>query len=118
MTDYALTQRNILETFQDGALFRTSHHLYALPEYFAAVVFLILLGNLTVVYGVKLLSCDDALFGHLKMLAYLNIAGGILAGSVVLAVIAPIATAAAAVVAALVFFKSSKLIRDQGSLVS
>lgn len=84
----------------------------------AAVVFLILLGILTVVYGVKLLSCDDALFGHLKMLAYLNIAGGILAGSVVLAVIAPIATAAAAVVAALVFFKSSKLIRDQGSLVS
>ena len=79
---------------------------------------LVPLGVVQAVFGFKLLNCDDDLFGHLKKLAYLTIAIGILLGTIVLAVVVPIVSAVADVVLALIFFRGAKIISEHGSLSS
>ena len=82
------------------------------------ILLLVPFGVVGAVFGFKLLNCDDDLFGHLKKLAYLNIATGILLGTIVLAVVAPIVSAIADVVLALIFFRGAKIISEHGSLSS
>lgn len=84
----------------------------------ASIVLLMPFGVVAIVFGIKLLNCDDDFFGHLKPFSYLTIATGVLYGSVVLILFAPLTDAVSSVLLALVFFKSAKLVRTQGSLAN
>ena len=80
------------------------------------ILLLVPLGVVWAVFGFKLLNCDDDLFGHLKKLAYLTIAIGILLGTIVLAVVVPIVSAVADVVLALIFFRGANVISEHGRM--
>ncbi len=79
---------------------------------------LIPLGVIYVVFGIKLLNCEDDLFGYLKPFSYLTIATGIMTAAVVLILLGIVTAIVSDVILALIFFKTAKLVQTQGPLVS
>ncbi len=82
----------------------------------ALIILLIPFGIIYVVFGIKLLNCEDNLFGYLKPFSYLTIATGIMITVVVLMLFGMITSIISDVILALIFFKAAKLLQTQGSL--
>lgn len=82
------------------------------------LVLLIPLGIIYVVFGIKLLNCEDNLFGYLRPFSYMIIATGIMTAVVVLILFGMITSIISDVMLALIFFKAAKLMQTQGSLSS
>ena len=73
-------------------------------------------GVLTIIYGIKLLGCEDSLFQMRKNLAYAEIVTGVLTVSIVGAVLAPIAVIVAYVFQSIIFFRAAKVLQTHSSL--
>lgn len=82
------------------------------------LVLLIPFGVIYVVFGIKLLNCEDNLFGYLKPFSYMTIVTGVMIAVIVLALLGIITTMISDVILALIFFKAAKLIQTQGSLTN
>ncbi len=82
----------------------------------AVLLLLIPLGIIYVVVGVKLLHCEDDLFGYLKPYSYLTIATGVMVAVIVLVPFGIITSIIADVILALIFFKAAKQVKTQGAL--
>ncbi len=82
----------------------------------AVLLLLIPLGIIYVVVGVKLLHCEDDLFGYLKPYSYLTIATGVMIAVIVLVPFGIITSIIADVILALIFFKAAKQVKTQGAL--
>ncbi len=82
------------------------------------LVLIIPFGIIYVVFGIKLLNCEDDLFGYLKPLSYLTIATGFMTAVVVLMLLGMLTAMISDVILALIFFKSAKLVQTQGSLAN
>ena len=76
------------------------------------------LGVIYVFLGIKLLNCEDNLFGYLKPFSYLTIATGIMTAVVVLVFFGFITAIISDIILALIFFKAAKLMQTQGSISS
>ena len=73
-----------------------------------SVVELIAFGGLAIYLGIKLLRCEDPLFGQIKPIAYLTLAMGITLASVILALLGVLISFALGIAMALMFFRASK----------
>lgn len=82
------------------------------------LVLLIPFGVIYMVFGIKLLNCEDNLFGYLKPFSYMTIVTGAMIAVIVLALLGIITTMISDVILALIFFKAAKLIQTQGSLTN
>jgi len=80
------------------------------------LILLVLIGIIMVLFGLKLLKCADDLYGYLKTYSYLTIASGIMIAIFILALFGIIISLISDVILALIFFKSAKLYKEQGSL--
>jgi hypothetical protein len=83
----------------------------------AVLLLLIPLGIVYVVVGVKLLHCEDDLFGYLKPFSYLTIATGVMTAVVVLMLLGVVTSIIADVLLAVIFFKAAKQIKTQGAFI-
>lgn len=72
------------------------------------VIGMIAYGIVFILYALKLLQCKDTLYGHLKPLAYLSLASGVLMITVLLALIAIPLGFAYDVLLSMIFFKAAK----------
>lgn len=77
-----------------------------------AVVFLIVFGVIYTVFGIKLLNCDDDLFGYLKSFSYLTIISAIMIATIILMPFGIITSTISDIVLAIIFFKASKIYRN------
>jgi hypothetical protein len=68
---------------------------------------LVLFGALTIYLGLKLLRCEDPLFGQMKLIAYLTIAMGIATASVLLVLLGILFSFPLAIALAKMFFRAS-----------
>lgn len=85
----------------------------------AGIIYLMVpLGVIYVVFGIKLLNCEDNLFGYLKPFSYLTIATGIMTAVVVLVFFGFITAIISDIILALIFFKAANLMQNQGSISS
>lgn len=85
----------------------------------AGIIYLMVpLGVIYVVFGIKLLNCEDNLFGYLKPFSYLTIATGIMTAVVVLVFFGFITAIISDIILALIFFKAANLMQTQGSISS
>lgn len=75
------------------------------------IVLIIPLGIIYIVFGIKLLNCEDNLFGYLKPFSYLSIATGIMMAVVILIPLGMITSIISDIVLALIFFKAVKNIQ-------
>jgi hypothetical protein len=73
-------------------------------------------GIVCVVFGIKLLNCEDNLFGYLKPFAYLHIATGVMTAMILFILLAIATSIISDVILALIFFKGAKLAQTQGLL--
>jgi len=82
------------------------------------LILMIPLGVIYVVFGIKLLNCEDNLFGYLKPFSYMTIATGIMMATIVFILFGMITSIISDVILALIFFKAAKLVQTQGSFAS
>jgi len=69
---------------------------------------LVVFGVLLIYLGLMLLRCEDALFGQMKLIAYLTIASGITTASIVLTFLAVLLSFPLGIATAKLFFRASK----------
>jgi hypothetical protein len=69
---------------------------------------LVVFGGLAIYLGIKLLRCEDVLFGQIKTIAYLTIAMGITMASVVLVLFSFLISVALSIAMAILFFRASQ----------
>lgn len=81
-----------------------------------SVVLLIPFGIVYVVFGIKLLNCDDGLFGYLKPFSYLTIATGVMVAIVVTVFLGMVTSIISDIFLALIFFKAAKAVQARGTL--
>lgn len=72
------------------------------------VLLLIFSGILSIIYGIKLKNCPDDMYGHLKLLANMYIATGVLMASIILVPISFITSIISSILMAQIFFKATK----------
>lgn len=73
-----------------------------------SIILLIPFGIIYIIFGFKLLKCENDLFGYLKPLSYLTIITGILTSVVFLIMFSMLTSIALEVFLALIFFKAAK----------
>lgn len=73
-----------------------------------SVAELIAFGGLAIYLGIKLLRCEDPLFGQIKLIAYLTLAMGITLASVILALLGVLISFALGIAMALMFLRASR----------
>jgi hypothetical protein len=73
-----------------------------------SVMGMIAYGIVFILYALKLLQCKDTMYGHLKPLAYVSLASGVLMVTVLLALIAVPLGFAYDVLLSMIFFKAAK----------
>lgn len=73
-----------------------------------SVIGTIAYGIVFILYALKLLQCKDTLYGHLKPLAYVSLASGVLIVTVLLALVAIPLGLAYDVLLSMIFFKAAK----------
>lgn len=78
-----------------------------------AVGTLVLLGAVSIVFGIKLLGCNHNLFGMRTKLAYANIVVGILSATIIGYVFVPIVSVLEYVFFAIMFFRAGDLLTTQ-----
>lgn len=81
-----------------------------------SVVILIPFGVIFTVFAIKLLNCDDNLFGYLKPFSYLTIASGIMIATVILLPFGLITSIISDIILAIIFFKASKTYRNTSKI--